>query len=195
MLTNDSGHQRGAVAAHESATDLMDITSLAKAVQAEVVIYISVDSFSLTPDGQTYSPEAHFHVKVIDITKPEARSAPRSTRHAVAVTSKATSTANPKTAEQISSLTSARILMGVEKLSNGHARAFPKGRERTDLLAGGLWVGGTGGLRRHRHGMPLVLLGPDPPRPVMSMTLTKRYFGRVGSPVRGWAENESTLLM
>jgi hypothetical protein len=94
------------VAAHESATDLMDITSLAKAVQAEVVIYVSVDSFSLTPDGQTYSPEAHFHVKVIDITKPEARIWPAEHEgHPLAVTSKNTSTPNPKTTgEQIGSL-------------------------------------------------------------------------------------------
>jgi hypothetical protein len=94
------------VAAHESAADLMDITSLAKAVQAEVVIYISVDSFALTPDGQTFSPEAHYHVKVIDITKPEARIWPAEHEgHATAVTTKASSHANPKTAgEQITSL-------------------------------------------------------------------------------------------
>jgi hypothetical protein len=61
------------VAAHETSGQPIDLASLAKAVQAEVVIYVSVDSFVLSPDGQTFAPEAHYHAKVIDITRPEPR--------------------------------------------------------------------------------------------------------------------------
>jgi len=94
-------------ATHETSDQQMDIASLARAVQAEVVIYVSVDAFRLTPDGQTFAPEARYHVKVIDITKPNARVWPADHEgHAVSVVMKASATAAPKTAvEQATALT------------------------------------------------------------------------------------------
>ncbi len=80
VLTNVIDTSAAMSVAAQSATDLMDITSLAKAVQAEVVIYISsVDSFSAQPrTGEPTRPKYLF-VKVIDITG-RGGSGPRSTR-------------------------------------------------------------------------------------------------------------------
>jgi hypothetical protein len=61
-----------AAAAREPSSAPMEITALGKAVQAEIVIYVTVDSFGLSPDGQTFEPSSSFHVKVIDVNKPEA---------------------------------------------------------------------------------------------------------------------------
>jgi hypothetical protein len=62
-----------AAATREPSGRPMDIVSLGKAASADVVIYVTVDSYSLTPDGQTYLPEARFHVKVLDITRQTPR--------------------------------------------------------------------------------------------------------------------------
>ena len=88
-------------AAHESSGQPMDITTLAKSVQAEVVVYVTADRFILTPDGQTYTPEARFHVKVIDITKPNPRLWPSEHEgYPVVVMMKPSSAAPPKTAAE-----------------------------------------------------------------------------------------------
>lgn len=94
------------VAAHEPSGQPMDIASLARAVQAEVVVYVTVDAFRLTPDGQTYTPEARYHVKVIDITKPEARVwPPEHEGYPTAVLMKPSSASPPKNAgEQVTAL-------------------------------------------------------------------------------------------
>ena len=44
------------------------IAEVGAAVKADVVIYATVDEFSLTRDGQTYSPGAVLRVKVVDAT-------------------------------------------------------------------------------------------------------------------------------
>lgn len=101
----DSGAIMNA-AAHETGGQQMDIASLARAVQAEVVIYVSVDAFMLTPDGQTFSPEARYHVKVIDITKPNARVwPPEHEGYPVTATMTPSTSAAPKSvSEQVSAL-------------------------------------------------------------------------------------------
>jgi hypothetical protein len=41
------------------------VAEIGKAVQADIVIFAAVDLFTLTPDGNTYAPEARLRVKVI----------------------------------------------------------------------------------------------------------------------------------
>jgi hypothetical protein len=93
-------------AAHETAGEPMDLISLAKAVQAEVVVYVTVDSYRLTADGQSYSPEGRYHVKVIDIKKQNPRVwPPEHEGYPVNVLMKPTSASPPKNAgEQTTAL-------------------------------------------------------------------------------------------
>lgn len=44
----------------------MTIAQVGRSVQARVVIYATLDSWSLSPDGQTFSPKADLRVKVVD---------------------------------------------------------------------------------------------------------------------------------
>src|SRR6185369_3165982 len=44
------------------------ISEIGKSVQADVVIYATIDAFHLTPDGQTFQPGASFRVRVVDAT-------------------------------------------------------------------------------------------------------------------------------
>ncbi len=60
-----------AVASRESAGEPLDIASIGRAAQAEVVIYVTMNAFVLSPDGQTYIPQSKAHVKVIDVAKGE----------------------------------------------------------------------------------------------------------------------------
>jgi hypothetical protein len=46
----------------------LSIAEIGKAVGASVVIYATVDSFSLFPDGQAFAPICQMRVKVIDAT-------------------------------------------------------------------------------------------------------------------------------
>jgi hypothetical protein len=62
-----------ALAARDAADQPSDITTLGKAVSAEVVIYVSLDRFGVSPDGQVNQPFADARVKVLDITRPEPR--------------------------------------------------------------------------------------------------------------------------
>ncbi len=59
---------RGALAA--AARDKFDqpqsIVDIARSVQAEILIYASIEQFTLSADGQSMSPEASVWVKVID---------------------------------------------------------------------------------------------------------------------------------
>ena len=59
------------VASAEKYGEPMTIVDIGKSVGAEVVIYARVDAFSLTRDGQSYSPIATASVKVIDVTTEE----------------------------------------------------------------------------------------------------------------------------
>lgn len=47
------------------------IVELGEAVGAQVVIYVAVDTFSLSSDGVTYQPTATFRVKVMDVETKE----------------------------------------------------------------------------------------------------------------------------
>ncbi len=62
-----------AVASRDPADQPSDITTLGKSVSAEIVIYISLDRFGLSPDGQTNQPFADARVKVLDITREQPR--------------------------------------------------------------------------------------------------------------------------
>lgn len=47
------------------------ISELGRAVQADVVIWATVDQFSLSPDGAVFAPQGTMRVKVIDAVKDE----------------------------------------------------------------------------------------------------------------------------
>lgn len=47
------------------------IRELGEELQADVVVYVSIDAFTLTPDGQTFSPTAVVRVKVFDVRTEE----------------------------------------------------------------------------------------------------------------------------
>lgn len=55
-----------AVVANEPRGELMSITEVGRAVNADVVIYVTPEQFTLTTDGQTFSPAATMRVKVMD---------------------------------------------------------------------------------------------------------------------------------
>lgn len=55
-----------AAASRDRYGDPMPISEIGQTVGADVVIYITVDSFVLTPDGQTLAPTAILRVKIID---------------------------------------------------------------------------------------------------------------------------------
>lgn len=44
----------------------MPIVEIGRAAKADVIIYVTIDGFALSPDGQTYSPSAAFRAKVVD---------------------------------------------------------------------------------------------------------------------------------
>lgn len=46
----------------------MPTSEIGRAVSAEVVVHVLIEGFSLTPDGQTFSPVAQMRLKVIDAT-------------------------------------------------------------------------------------------------------------------------------
>ncbi len=47
------------------------IAELGEAVGAQVVVYVAMDDFALSPDGVTYQPTATFRVKVVDVETKE----------------------------------------------------------------------------------------------------------------------------
>lgn len=54
--------------ASEKSSEPMDLVALAKAVQAEVLVYAAVESFTLSQDGGSVSPSIAMRVKVMDAT-------------------------------------------------------------------------------------------------------------------------------
>lgn len=54
------------LASQEQFTEPMTIAQLGRAIGADVVIYATVDVWSLSPDGVTFQPGARVRVKVID---------------------------------------------------------------------------------------------------------------------------------
>ncbi len=55
-----------AVVTNEPRGKLMAISEIGRKVGAEVVIYVTPDSFALSTDGQTFAPSARFRVKILD---------------------------------------------------------------------------------------------------------------------------------
>lgn len=51
----------------------MDIVSLGKAVNAQILVYVTIDSFSLSEDGVSFTPTSVMRVKVIDCENEPAR--------------------------------------------------------------------------------------------------------------------------
>ena len=50
----------------EKSSEPMDLVALAKAVQADVLVYAAIDSFTLSQDGGSVSPSIAMRVKVMD---------------------------------------------------------------------------------------------------------------------------------
>ncbi len=68
-VVRDLRDARAAItASRQSRTgQLVPVTEVGKAVNAEVVVYAAVEEFTLSPDGQSYLPTARLRVKVIDV--------------------------------------------------------------------------------------------------------------------------------
>lgn len=49
----------------------MPVSEVGRAVGAEIVVHVMIESFGLTPDGQTYTPTTSVRIKVIDATNEE----------------------------------------------------------------------------------------------------------------------------
>jgi hypothetical protein len=47
----------------------LSITAIGKSVGAEVVVYVTIDRFTLSPDGSSYLPTVEGRAKVMDVTK------------------------------------------------------------------------------------------------------------------------------
>ena len=60
-----------AVASQDKNSRPMSIASIGEAVGAEIVIYATVDEFTISPDGQTVLPTSQLRVKVIDVVTGE----------------------------------------------------------------------------------------------------------------------------
>ena len=58
-------------ARQESHDNPLSLQAIGEAVDADVLIWISIDSFSLTPDGQTFAPISETRVKIIDVATGE----------------------------------------------------------------------------------------------------------------------------
>jgi hypothetical protein len=63
-----SGQSALAAAAADKGGQLMSIADIGRSVGAEQVVYVAVDSFSLSADGQVFEPRMTMRVKVIDAT-------------------------------------------------------------------------------------------------------------------------------
>ncbi|MCL4742464.1 MAG: hypothetical protein KJZ54_09715 [Phycisphaerales bacterium] len=68
-VVRDLRDARAAItASRQSKTgQLVPVTEVGKAVNADVVVYASVEEFTLSPDGQSYLPTARLRLKVIDV--------------------------------------------------------------------------------------------------------------------------------
>lgn len=55
-----------AAASADRSGEPLPIVEIGRAANAEIVIYITIDAFTLSPDGSTYSPTSAFRAKVLD---------------------------------------------------------------------------------------------------------------------------------
>lgn len=60
-----------AVASREREGQAISVVDVGRAVGAEVVIYVSVDQFTVSTDGQSISPAVTMRMRVIDVTRNE----------------------------------------------------------------------------------------------------------------------------
>ena len=58
-----------AVASRETATEPMDSVTIGRMVKADLMIYVTMDAFSLTPDGVNFLPAAIARIKVLDTAR------------------------------------------------------------------------------------------------------------------------------
>ncbi|MBS0186866.1 MAG: hypothetical protein JSS51_02285 [Planctomycetes bacterium] len=67
-LVDDMIDSRGAImaATRDRDSEPMSVVAVGRAVKADVVIYVVVDGFTLTPGGVAYMPSARVRVKVVD---------------------------------------------------------------------------------------------------------------------------------
>jgi hypothetical protein len=61
-----SGQSALAAASTEKGGELLPIADVGRAVSADLVIYVSIDEFTLSPDGQAFVPSTAMRVKVVD---------------------------------------------------------------------------------------------------------------------------------
>ncbi|MCC6676579.1 MAG: hypothetical protein IT436_05490 [Phycisphaerales bacterium] len=55
-----------AAASADRSGEPLPIVEIGRAAKADIVIYVTIDSFTLSPDGATYSPTSAFRAKVLD---------------------------------------------------------------------------------------------------------------------------------
>lgn len=67
-LMIDARDAMGAVIAKDRASELMAIDEIGRSVGAEVIIYLEMLAFAVSPDGVTPRPTAACQVRVIDVT-------------------------------------------------------------------------------------------------------------------------------
>lgn len=60
-----------AAAASDRSGKPLSVAEIGEAVRSEVVVYATVDSFSISPDGTTLSPTVVMRVRVVDVAKDE----------------------------------------------------------------------------------------------------------------------------
>ncbi|MBX3377382.1 MAG: hypothetical protein KF678_10320 [Phycisphaeraceae bacterium] len=72
-VVKDMVSSQSALAAAASDRDgkPLSVAEIGEAVQAQVVVYATVDSFSISPDGTTLSPTVVMRVRVVDVAKDE----------------------------------------------------------------------------------------------------------------------------
>lgn len=120
------------VAQRESAGEPLDISTLGRAVQAEVVVYVLMDSFALTADGQTFSPQARAHVKVVDAVTRKRLWPEEVEGHPLSVAMRLASGSVPRSAtEQVNALNAL-----AERTGLGVARLFFESETRESIRQG-----------------------------------------------------------
>jgi hypothetical protein len=69
LKTVISSQDAVAVADRDRYSKPIGIVELGEAVNAEIVIFVAVDGFSLTPDGEAFKPQASARIKVMDVAQ------------------------------------------------------------------------------------------------------------------------------
>jgi hypothetical protein len=117
-------------ASRESPDAPTDIATLGRSVKADVVVYVVVDTFSLSPDGETYQPVADVRVKVIDTSGAGSRPWPEDRAgHAMRVMGSASKGGVPTTAVALAKAQDALA----ESIGTAVAKLFFKHETRPSL--------------------------------------------------------------